>query len=128
MIVKDYKISISTGEIIDIIEISYEDWMDKETVDLCCRMPLNVLEDAKYGDDFQFRKFLSGDPERNLIRCQKILCTEHKVCVLEGPDCVPGRFRKSKSLLPMCFNVPDPLLFVCIHSWREGKYVIIPSP
>lgn len=127
MILKEYKLSISTGETIEIVEIEFDPSMDPEILSLCCRMSSEVLEEAKYGDDFHFRKCLNGSPERNLIRCKNVVCTESGHCVMENKNCAPGQFLKSKSLLPTCFNSHDNFTFMCIHAWREGKYVIVPS-
>ena len=125
MRVLDYKVSISTGETIQIVEIEYSPDLDPEVVDLCGRMPRAVLEEVKYGDDVQFRKLLSGSPDRNLIRSAKKLCAEDKYCSMKTPDCVPGKFRRGLSVLPQCYTTPDEFFFTCMHAWREGKYVII---
>lgn len=121
----DYNIFLSTGEKIQVVELEYQEDMDPEILDLCGRMSRATLEEVKVGDDFQFRKQLKGAPDRNLIRCRGRLCSETPYCTMKTGDCVPGQFKKGKSLLPICYNAPDEFYSICIHAWREDKYVIV---
>ncbi len=121
-----YKIRLSTREFINITEFIETPLLDR-ILDLCTKMPREIIEEAKMGYDTNFKKLLGRDPKS----CLGILdasCDLKSECqMFNSSECSSKFLRRGKPSFPICFHFNDSISSDIISCWRNDSYVILVS-
>lgn len=112
-----YKLKIATGENLSILE-RQDEWTLEEYMENKQKIPhilrfLTVvhradMEDAKLGNDLQFRKRLRSDPLRIQREISSLECSEKSTCSnYNKKNCSVGLSNPYLKKTPNCFSIED---------------------
>jgi hypothetical protein len=137
---QEYKLTIENGEEIDVLEfpvsvLNFLKQINHPIIDRCSIVPRDVIEEAKRGGTFRFKKYLKS-PISSLLKFKPDLCSHHQDCVLyKEQTCTTQNF----SNFPICWTAiiefPDlsetqqqilsMIINQIIHAWKDNKRVIL---
>jgi hypothetical protein len=147
----DYIVDLSTGEELKIAEFDPEripEMKDLDVInassdvlDLCTRVPREILEEAKKGYDTRLKPLLRTPPVGTLLRAPMPLCNERWSCSMYNKmGCSLRNISEKGGAFPECWEIEADKLVklsadilddsralktAIIHVWRQGAYSII---
>ena len=140
----EYKIHLSTGEIIQVAELEPLDASPEllaaaePILRRCSKMPRAVIEEAKMGHTKEFESLMLTEPVGALIKFETPICREIKHCAMANRIvCTTRNVKLKAGKFPICWeyqcsdDTPESLrmdvqaiAFAVIHAWREGNWVV----
>ena len=140
----EYKIRLSTGEIIQVAELEPfgvpPDLLiaAESILQRCSRMPRSVIEEAKLGHTKKFEALMLTEPVGALIKFESPICRMIRNCAMaDQTTCTTRNVKMTTGKFPICWeyecsdSVPESLCqdvqaiaFAVVHAWRNGQWVI----
>jgi hypothetical protein len=144
----EYRIQLNTKEIIKITELNVEIIEELRIPEIvlaadyalkfCSRMSRDAVEEAKMGHSKRFEELIRISPNGALIKFESPICRMIGECAMADLSVCTTKNIEKVGRFPVCWEFQysqetsediahraSLLVFVIVHAWRQGRYVIL---